>query len=49
LIKKDRGFKKEIQKHDYLYYALDDPQISDYKYDQLFKELETLEKSIPNG
>lgn len=45
--KKIEDLKKEIQKHDYLYYALDDPQISDYKYDQLFKELETLEKKHP--
>ena len=45
--KKLKDLKKEIQKHDYLYYVLDDPQISDYEYDKLFKELKILEEKYP--
>ncbi|APR99313.1 NAD-dependent DNA ligase LigA [Pajaroellobacter abortibovis] len=37
----------EIQAHDYRYYVLDDPIISDFAYDQLFQELVDLEKAHP--
>ena len=36
-----------IRHHDHLYYALDDPEISDREYDKLFKELEQLENYYP--
>lgn len=36
-----------IQNHDYKYYVLDQPEISDYEYDQLFAELCQLEKEHP--
>jgi DNA ligase (NAD+) len=36
--------RREIQRHDYLYYVLAQPEISDYEYDQLYKKLEKLEK-----
>ncbi|MFO7717166.1 MAG: NAD-dependent DNA ligase LigA [Desulfohalobium sp.] len=36
-----------IRHHDYLYYVLDAPQISDAEYDTLFKELEALERRYP--
>ncbi|MGZ3768398.1 MAG: NAD-dependent DNA ligase LigA [Bdellovibrio sp.] len=36
--------KKIISQHDYNYYVLDRPTITDYEYDQLFEELLTLEK-----
>lgn len=39
--------KKIITQHDYLYHTLDQPQISDYEYDQLFSELKDLEKNHP--
>ena len=32
-----------IEKHNYHYYILDDPLISDSEWDNLFKELETIE------
>ncbi len=38
---------EEIRKHDYLYYVENKPEISDYAYDQLYKELELLEKEHP--
>ena len=40
-----KKLKKTIQKHDYLYYTLNTSEISDYEYDNLFKELEALEKT----
>jgi DNA ligase (NAD+) len=37
----------EIRKHDYLYYVLNQPQISDRQYDKLFAELKELERANP--
>lgn len=39
--------KDLIRKHDYNYYVLSDSKISDYEYDQLYKELIILEKENP--
>ena len=39
--------KNEINKHNYNYYVLDNPTISDYEYDKLFAELKELEKANP--
>src|SRR5271157_2876890 len=39
--------RKEINYHNYRYYVLDDPVISDYEYDQLMRELENLEGQFP--
>ena len=39
--------RKAIRHHDYLYYCLDQPQISDKEYDDLIKELKSLEDSSP--
>ena len=36
-----------INDHNYKYYVLDNPIISDGEFDNLFKELETLEKKFP--
>jgi DNA ligase (NAD+) len=45
--KKHQKLKEIIRQHDHNYYVLDQPQISDYEYDQLFAELQELEKSHP--
>jgi DNA ligase (NAD+) len=37
----------EIRRHDYLYYVLDRPEISDEDYDRLFAELVRLETEFP--
>jgi DNA ligase (NAD+) len=37
-----------IHHHDFRYYVLDDPEISDSAYDQQMRELEALEKSYPD-
>lgn len=39
--------KEEIRRHDYLYYVLAEPEINDYDYDLMFKELEKLETEYP--
>jgi DNA ligase (NAD+) len=39
--------RKEIQEHDYRYYVLAEPTVSDQKYDALMRELERLERSYP--
>lgn len=36
-----------LHEHNYRYYLLDDPQITDAEYDRLFGELQTLESRYP--
>jgi len=36
-----------IRRHEYLYYVLDQPEISDAEYDALMRELQALEKAHP--
>jgi DNA ligase (NAD+) len=37
----------QIAQHDYRYYVLDDPQVSDAEYDRLMRELRALEEADP--
>jgi DNA ligase (NAD+) len=39
--------RDEIREHDYLYYVLNQPKISDRQYDKLFAELKALEQANP--
>jgi DNA ligase (NAD+) len=39
--------RAEIERHAYLYYVLDQPQISDLDYDRLMQELQALEAEYP--
>ena len=39
--------RKEIKHHQYRYYELDDPEISDEEFDALFNELKALEQAYP--
>lgn len=41
------GLRDLIRYHDWRYYVLADPVISDYEYDQLFKKLVEIEKKDP--
>lgn len=41
------SLRKEIRRHDYLYYVLAKPEISDYEYDMLMKRLKELEEKYP--
>ena len=40
--------RDEINKHNYNYYVLDNPTISDYEYDKLFQELKEIELTNPS-
>jgi DNA ligase (NAD+) len=41
------ALRDEIRRHDYLYYVLDRPKISDAEYDRLFRKLADLEARNP--
>lgn len=38
----------ELKHHNYLYYVLDEPSMTDLEFDTMLKELEQLEKEYPN-
>lgn len=42
-----RALHELLHEHNYRYYVLDDPQISDAEYDLLLRELQDLERSYP--
>ena len=42
------ALRKRIRHYDYAYYVLDNPEISDAEYDQLFNELKALEARFPD-
>ncbi len=42
-----RELRRLIEHHNYLYYVEDAPEISDAQFDQLFRELQTLEEQHP--
>src|SRR5690554_7551477 len=41
------ALREELRNHNYRYYVLDEPSISDYEFDQKLKQLQTLEKAHP--
>jgi len=45
--KRMRQLEREIEEHNYRYYVLDDPVISDAEYDRLLRELQELEEKYP--
>jgi DNA ligase (NAD+) len=45
--KRVEKLREEIEYHNYLYYVLDQPEISDAQYDRLMRELEKLEEEHP--
>jgi DNA ligase (NAD+) len=47
LAKRAEELTKLINKHNYNYYVLDNPEINDYEYDMLMKELIELESTFP--
>jgi DNA ligase (NAD+) len=42
------ALREAIRYHNYRYYVLDDPVISDTDYDRLMGDLEALEEAYPN-
>ena len=49
MVKQNRAeeLRKQIRDHEYRYYVLDKPTISDYEFDQLMRELKALEQEHP--
>ncbi|MCF8360447.1 MAG: NAD-dependent DNA ligase LigA [Prolixibacteraceae bacterium] len=47
VLEKINALRKELDRHNYLYYVKSEPEISDYEFDQKLKELEALEKQFP--
>ncbi|HWP34263.1 MAG TPA: NAD-dependent DNA ligase LigA, partial [Thermodesulfobacteriota bacterium] len=47
LRRRAEALRREIEYHNYRYYVLDDPVISDAEYDRLLRELEELEREHP--
>lgn len=45
--KRIEELRKEIRRHNYLYYVLNKPEISDAEYDRLMNELKELESKFP--
>ena len=43
------ALRKALHDHNYRYYVLDDPIISDYEFDQSLRKLATLEKQYPES
>jgi DNA ligase (NAD+) len=43
-----RELREQVRRHDYRYYVLDDPEISDARYDALLRELRELESAHPD-
>lgn len=46
-LKQIEALRKELDEHNYRYYVLSEPTISDYEFDMKMKELEQLEKTWP--
>ncbi len=46
-VKKIEGLREKIRHHEYLYYVLDQPSISDQEFDQLMQQLKELEAANP--
>src|SRR5262252_7729228 len=40
--------REQMREHEYRYYVLDEPVISDYEFDQLMRELKQLEEQHPD-
>ncbi len=45
--KRIEWLRSEINRHNHLYYVLAKPQISDFEFDSMLKDLEALEKKFP--
>jgi DNA ligase (NAD+) len=47
IIQKVDKLRKALHRHNYRYYVLDDPEISDAEYDRMMQELKRLEEDYP--
>jgi len=47
IVKRIKNLREELHRHNYLYYAADDIEISDSEYDRMMQDLIELEKTYP--
>jgi len=47
IIDRAKALREALHRHNYLYYVLDQPEVSDAEYDRLFDELASLETTFP--
>ena len=47
MLKYIEDLRDKLHRHNYLYYVKDNPEISDFEFDQLLNELVLLEKEYP--
>jgi DNA ligase (NAD+) len=47
IVQKVAALRKALHRHNYRYYVLDDPEISDAEYDRMMQELKQLEENYP--
>src|ERR1700675_5171070 len=47
IAKQIEKLREHLRRHEYLYYVLDEPEISDVKFDRMMKELQQLEAAHP--
>jgi DNA ligase (NAD+) len=47
IAKQIETLREDIRKHEYLYYVLDEPEISDVKFDRMMEDLQRLEAAHP--
>ena len=47
-IERIQELRRQIRYHNERYYVYDDPQIDDFAYDRLYRELEDLEAAFPD-
>ena len=47
ILRRVEKLRKELLEHDYRYYVLDEPAVSDEEYDRLMRELQDLERAYP--
>src|SRR5215467_719030 len=47
ITKQVETLREELRRHEYLYYVLDEPEISDVKFDRMMEELKRLEADHP--
>lgn len=43
-----QSLSRQLQEHNHKYYVLNQPEISDYEYDMMLKELQDLERQFPD-
>ena len=47
IVNKVKALRKALHRHNYLYYVLDNPEVSDAEYDRMMQELIALEEAWP--